>query len=152
MVASKEVEEGAHSAAAWAASEPVAARAEVERLAIEAVMQAERALGFEPVDIGQENRGYDIESRDPRSERLRLIEVKGRARGADTVTATRNELLCGLNAQDTSTYILALVEVEAGRALQPRYVRRPFDRKPDSNAISINYSLQQLLALSTSAC
>jgi hypothetical protein len=45
-----------------------AARAEIERLAIEAVMQAERALGFQPIDVGDENRGYDIESRDPRTE------------------------------------------------------------------------------------
>lgn len=55
-------------------------------------------------------------ARDPTSERLRPIEVKGRARGAETIAVTRNELLCGLNAQEISTYILALVEVEAGRA------------------------------------
>jgi hypothetical protein len=65
---------------------------------------------------------------------------------------TRNELLCGLNAQETSTYILALVEVEDGHASAPRYVRRPFDCEPDSGAVSINYSLQQLLARSASAC
>jgi uncharacterized protein DUF3883 len=81
-----------------------------------------------------------------------LIEVKGRAKNADTVTVTRNELLCGLNAQDTSTYILALVEVENGCASEPRYLRRPFDREPDSDAIAVTYNLQQLLARSTSAC
>jgi hypothetical protein len=103
-----------------------AARAEIERLAIEAVMRTERALGFEPVDVGAENRGYDIESRDPPTDRLRLIEVKGRVRGAETVTVTRNELLCGLNAQETSTYILARRGREwrrIGAALRPPAVR-----------------------------
>jgi hypothetical protein len=52
--------------------------------------------------------------------------VKGRVHGAETVTVTRNELLCGLNAQETSTYILALVEVENRCASEPRYVRRSF--------------------------
>jgi hypothetical protein len=65
---------------------------------------------------------------------------------------TRNEPLCGLNAQETSTYILALVEVEDMCASEPRYVRRPFDREPDSGAVSVTYSLQQLLARSASAC
>jgi hypothetical protein len=128
-----------------------AARAEVERLAVEAVMQAERALGFVPVDVGDENRGYDIESRDA-SDRLRLIEVKGRVRGAETITVTRNELLCGLNAQETSTYILALVEVEDGRASEPRYVRRPFDREPGSDVVSVNCALRRLLARATTPC
>lgn len=128
------------------------ARAEVEGLSVEAVMQAERALGFEPIDVGDENRGYDIESRDSGSKRLRLIEVKGRRKGADKVTLTRNEVLCGLNAQDTSTYILALVEVDDGRAEEPHYVRHPFHREPDSGAVAVAYDLQRLLARSTPAC
>ena len=41
------------------------ARAEIERIAMEAVADAERALGNEPQDVSKENRGYDIESRDP---------------------------------------------------------------------------------------
>ena len=40
-------------------------RAEIETLAMEAVMAQERSLGFEPHDVSSENRGYDIESRDP---------------------------------------------------------------------------------------
>ena len=39
-----------------------AARAEVERLAMEAVMSVEHALGFEPRDVSADNLGYDIES------------------------------------------------------------------------------------------
>ena len=41
-----------------------ATRAEVEAKAMQAVMDRERELGFEPVDVSSEDRGYDIESRD----------------------------------------------------------------------------------------
>ncbi len=47
-------------------------------------MEAERSLGCEPRDVGAEKLGYDIESRDPKREMLRFIEVKGRVEGATT--------------------------------------------------------------------
>ena len=48
-------------------SDDPGARAEIEKLAMEAVMAAETALGNVPKDVSAEKRGYDIESRDPRS-------------------------------------------------------------------------------------
>ena len=54
--------------------------ARIEMLAMQAVMEAERKLGFEPHDISKEKRGYDIESNVPNSGKLRFIEVKGRVR------------------------------------------------------------------------
>jgi hypothetical protein len=46
-------------------------------------------------------------------------------------------------------FILALVEVEDDdQAHDPRYVRRPFEKEPDSLAISVNYDLEELLARS----
>ncbi len=90
--------------------------------------------------------GYDIESRVPGTGRLRFIEVKGRAAGADTVTVTKNEILTGLNKPDE--YILAIVEVD-GEAAEPRYVRRPFHNQPDFEVTSANYKLSDLLARST---
>ncbi len=118
------------------------ARAEVERIAMEAVAAAERALGNEPKDVSKENRGYDIESRDPRSGGLRFIEVKGRAEGQDTVTVSRNEILTGLNTPEA--FILAIVVVAGGEAQEPSYVRRPFTREPDFGATSVTYKLREL--------
>src|SRR5205085_2794343 len=57
--------------------------ARVEWLAMDAVMEAERRLGYCPRDVGAQNLGYDVESAAPASGRLRFIEVKGRAKGAD---------------------------------------------------------------------
>jgi len=113
----------------------------VERLAVDAVMDAERALGHEPRDVGKEKLGYDVESAMPGG-RLRFIEVKGRVAGAETVTVTRNEILTALNKPDD--FILAIVEVE-GTARPPRYVRRPFQREPDFGATAVVYKLGELL-------
>jgi superfamily II DNA or RNA helicase len=116
-------------------------RRRIELLAMEAVMAAERALGHEPRDVSAAKVGYDIESRDPKTERLRFIEVKGRVAGAETVTITRNEILTGLNKPED--FILALVLVE-GEETTVRYLRRPFTNEPDFGATSVNYGLAEL--------
>ena len=108
------------------------------------VMQAERELGFEPVDRETEKLGYDIESRAPGSGGLRFIEVKGRVAGAATVTVTKNEILYSLNKPDE--YILAIVEFLDADAHRVHYVRRPFRREPDFGVTSVNYDLAELLA------
>ena len=59
----------------------------------EIIMEVERSLGYEPTDREFEKRGYDIESRDPATGRLRFLEVKGRITGAPAITVTRNEIL-----------------------------------------------------------
>lgn len=114
----------------------------VEKLAMEAVMAAERSLGFEAVDVSQAKCGYDIESRVPGDGRLRFIEVKGRVRGADTVTVTKNEILTALNKPES--YILALAEVQGDRVTGIRYVREPFRREPDFGVTSVNYDWNEL--------
>jgi len=108
------------------------------------VMEIERSLGCEPMDREADHLGYDIESRDPRTGRLRFIEVKGRVAGATTVTVTKNEILTSLNKPDD--YILAIVELLDGNEHRVHYVRRPFRREPDFGVTSVNYDLAELLA------
>jgi SNF2 family DNA or RNA helicase len=113
----------------------------------DAVMEVERALGFEPVDRELDRLGYDIESRilnGADKGRLRFIEVKGRASGAETVTVTKNEILTSLNKPDD--FILALVEFLDAERHRVRYVRQPFRREPDFGVTSVNYDFSQLLA------
>lgn len=117
--------------------------ARIERLALEVVLETERRLGFQPVDVSSEKRGYDVESHVPGTGRLRFIEVKGRVAGARTVTVTKNEILTGLNKPDD--YILAIVEVD-GDDGRPWYVRQPFGREPDFGVTSVNYDLGEMLA------
>ena len=63
---------------------------EVERIAMEAVMAFERKAGWDPLDVHEENRGYDILSRHPETGLERAIEVKG-CGGVDAVCLTRHE-------------------------------------------------------------
>ena len=108
------------------------------------VMELERSLGFEPVDREYEKLGYDIESRDPHTGKLRFIEVKGRISGAETITVTRNEILYSLNKPDD--FILAIVEFMENNGHRAHYLRRPFQREPDFGVTSVNYSFAELLA------
>ena len=116
-----------------------------ERLAMQAVMESERRLGYIPRDVSDQNLGYDIESAIPNTGLLRFIEVKGRIRGAAVVTVTKNEILTCLNKPDE--YILAICLID-GKNVEVRHVRQPFIREPDFGATSVNYDLAGLLAQS----
>ena len=107
-------------------------------------MEVERSLGFEPVDREFEKLGYDIESRDPATGKLRFLEVKGRASSADTITVTSNEILYSLNKPEE--FILAIVEFLPDDSHRVHYVREPFRREPDFGVTSVNYDFADLLA------
>ncbi len=112
-----------------------------------AVMEIERALGFDPTDRELEKLGYDIESRVPGTGRLRFIEVKGRVAGAATITVTKNEILYSLNKPED--FILAIVEFVDESKHNVHYIRSPFQREPDFGVTSVNYDFQELLAKAT---
>jgi hypothetical protein len=73
------------------------------------------------------------------------IEVKGRAKDADTITVTRNEIIYAVNPGDK--FLLAIVLVGADDSVEgPFYVRTPFGGEPGWGVSSINYQLRALLA------
>jgi hypothetical protein len=86
----------------------------LEAIAMVHVMAAEAAAGRFPRDVSKENRGWDIESREPDG-RLRFIEVKGRKVGAATVCVSKNELLTCLNKREQ--YYLAIVVVDGDKVV-----------------------------------
>ncbi|MBU2763748.1 helicase-related protein [Acidithiobacillus caldus] len=124
------------------------ARAHVERLAMKVVMDTERALGHEVIDVSAQKCGWDVTSLpkavDGKLPPSRHIEVKGRAKGHSTITVTRNEILYGLNQQDK--FILAIVLVDGEQYEGPFYVMKPFTQEPDWAVTSINLDLDELLA------
>ncbi len=123
-------------------------RQRIERLAMQAVIDAERARGHTVIDVSHEKCGWDLTSLPPaiggRLPAPRHIEVKGRAKGAGTITVTRNEVLYGLN--QTDEFVLAVVLVEGNRTEGPYYVARPFSQEPDWAVSSINLDLNELLS------
>lgn len=124
------------------------ARARVERVAMQAVMNVERGLGHDVIDVSAQKCGWDVtsipKSLDGRIPPSRHIEVKGRAKGQTTITVTRNEIVYGLNQADK--FILAIVLVDGDTHEGPYYVRKPFTQEPDWAVTSINLDLDQLLA------
>lgn len=121
-----------------------------EYAAMATVMELEKSFGYKPRDVSRENVGYDIESMIPVLLRkldnptvLRFIEVKGRQKGATTVTVSKNEILTALNRPEE--YILAIVEVD-GEKRHTVYLKKTFTNAPDFTATSINYDIQELIA------
>ena len=117
-----------------------------EAIGMEAVMASERAAGRKPEDVSKHNRGWDIESVTPDGT-LILIEVKARARGAETLFMTRNEILQAKNAG--LAYHLAVVLHENGWADPPLYVSNPgpgFGDPGEFGDTHHTYPLRKLLA------
>jgi len=124
------------------------ARSRIERLAMEAVRRVEEARGCHVVDVSRDKCGWDLTSHPPAADHKppepRHIEVKGRVKGAATVTITRNEMLYAFNQGDK--FILAIVLVADDDSVAgPYYIRRPFDREPAWGVASINFKLSELL-------
>ena len=124
------------------------ARARVERMAMEAVMRSEHAMGHSVEDVSALKCGWDITGRPPevngKLPEPRHIEVKGRAKGQTTITVTRNEMLYGLNQADK--FLLAIVIVDGDNTEGPFYLREPFTEEPGWAVASVNLDLNELLA------
>lgn len=123
-------------------------RQTIEFAAMNAVIRIETAFGYRPKDVSGAKCGYDVESFIPESQRrrlqeyaLRFIEVKGRAKGATTVTVSKNEILTALNKPEE--FILAIVEVD-GERTHTTYLKRPFKNAPDFTATSVNFDIEDL--------
>ena len=128
------------------------ARSRIEQLAMNAVRVAEEARGCRVVDVSAQRCGWDITSYAPAMDgklpESRHIEVKGRTKGATSITVTRNEILYALNQADK--FILAIVLIGEGETIDgPHYVRKPFTKEPDWAESSSNLDLAKLLSIAT---
>jgi superfamily II DNA or RNA helicase len=131
--------------------EPPAEVERVEELAMAAVMEAERKAGRLPKDVHHLKLGYDVESREPETGRLRFIEVKGRRADADTVVITRNELLVALNKREDYYMAVALVRDDAVESLH--YIQDPLAHMLSGDVqfglVAMVLKLSELLSLET---
>jgi superfamily II DNA or RNA helicase len=123
-------------------------RQAVEFAAVKAVMDIETSFGFTPKDVSAAKCGYDVESHIPvalRTEKtapLRFIEVKGRTKGATSITVTKNEILTALNKPEE--FILAVVEV-SGEKTKTTYLKKPFKNAPDFSSRCVIHDITDLL-------
>src|SRR5262249_2401146 len=96
------------------------ARARIGGLALDAGRRGGEGRGCHVVDAPAQRGVWDITSYPPaqggKQPEARHIEVKGRVKGAGTVTITRNEMLYALNQSDK--FYLAIVLVGDGDAVE----------------------------------
>lgn len=124
------------------------ARKRIEMLAMNAVRDAEEARGCRVEDVSALKCGWDITSHPPaidgKLSESRHIEVKGRVKGATTVTVTRNEIFHSWNQGEK--YHLAIVLVGEDDSIEgPHYISHPFREEPGWGVASVNYDLKSLL-------
>ncbi|MBO2926451.1 helicase-related protein [Metapseudomonas otitidis] len=150
MIVSPELrpEDSEHSFCADAA-----ARRRIEHLAMQAVIEAERALGHMAHDVSAEKCGWDITAivhgHGDSACIERRIEVKGRAKGQSTITVTRNEISQALDHPEQ--FILAVALIAPDDQIEgPYYIRNPFEQKPDWAETSRSLDLDLLLQRSVS--
>ena len=165
-----------------------AARAKIEKLAMEAVIKSQESSGYRCVDVSAKKCGWDLTSypKDttncefgmengevkrncefgivneekegslgnssfsnsqftiPNSQFSLHIEVKGRAKGVQSITVTYNEILSAFNQGDK--FVLAIVLVDENDQTEgPYYIKRPFTKEPENGVASINYYLGELI-------
>ncbi len=127
-------------------------RQSVEYAAMNAVIQIEKKMGYQPKDVSAAKCGYDVESYIPDGMRdrlaayanaLRFIEVKGRTKGATTVTVSKNEILTALNKPNE--FILAIVEVD-GDDTHTVYLHHKFKENPEFSTDCVTFNIQNLIA------
>jgi superfamily II DNA or RNA helicase len=127
-----------------------AVRKRTEMLAMDAVRRVEEGRGCRVIDVSGEKCGWDLTSYPPevdgRIPEARHIEVKGRQKGADTLTVTRNEILYALNQADKFILAIVLVDESEDAAEGPYYLRNPFDAEPGWGVASWNIEIKALLA------
>lgn len=109
---------------------------EIERRAVDLVLECERRLGRVPTEMPHNNKGFDIRSIGPDGSSI-IIEVKGRIAGADGFFITYSEVREGLNSGDR--HRLAMVEVSPDGPAHDRvrYVRNAFTGY-DSGSLAVN--------------
>jgi hypothetical protein len=139
---------GEPTAAGSAFSTDPEARSRIEQIAMNAVRQIEEARGCRVVDVSAQKCGWDITAYAPivdgRLPEARHIEVKGRVKGATTVTVTKNEIFESWN--QGNKYHLAIVLVGENDSVEGlHYVPHPFKEEPGWGVASVNYDLKALL-------
>jgi hypothetical protein len=126
-----------------------AVKKRTELLAMGAVRRVEEARGCKVVDVAAEKCGWDLTSYPPAVDgklpEARHIEVKGRLRGADTITVTRNEILYALNQADKFILAIVFVDEHSDAVEGPYYLRNPFDAEPGWGVSSWNIEIKALL-------
>lgn len=109
----------------------------IQKKAIDAVLHAEASQGFEPENVSNQHRGYDILSFDRQNKSYRFIKAKGYSTGSKDVITSLNK---------PSSYYIALVRIDGEENGEVVYVQNPFVIDPKFNYTIYPFEIQKLLA------
>ncbi len=109
---------------------------EVERRAVDLVLDCERRLGRVPTEMPHNNKGFDIRSVGPDGSAI-IIEVKGRIAGADGFFITYSEVREGVNSGDRHRLAMVEVSPDGPEHDRVRYVRNAFAGY-ESGSLAVN--------------
>jgi SNF2 family DNA or RNA helicase len=110
---------------------------------INIIMEIERNRGFHPINRESEKLGYEIESKEVSTGKLRFIKVKKCDFGATSISITKNEMLYSLNKPDE--FILAVVEFRSDGEHKCYYIRNFCRSELDFGVANVNYNLEELM-------
>ncbi len=103
----------------------VESRKLVERRAVDLVLSQERELGRHPIEMPQNNRGYDVRSTS-RTGEIIYLEVKGRIAGSETFTITASEVSFAQTQGGSHRLALVSVSPEGAAFDEVRYLSDAF--------------------------
>ena len=126
-----------------AASVDPAVKAETDRRAVAAVIEAERALGRVPEEQAHSNPGYDVLSTDPATGACYFIEVKGHLPSTEQISVSRRQV--GQSHNNRDRWRLAVVSVPEDPDATPEvhYLIDPFKNvtlHPAQTSVPLNVS------------
>lgn len=122
----------------------------VERRAVDLVLDHEKSLGRTPVEMPQNNRGFDIKSVHPSGE-VTYIEVKGRIEGSDTFTVTASEISFAQTQGKSHRLAIVMVSTNGASKDEIRYLSEAFHGiQLSQGTASINFRWADYWALGTS--
>jgi hypothetical protein len=119
---------------------------ETEAAAMRVVMEHERTLGRQVLDVHEKNLGYDVTSLDPTSGEIRLIEVKGLAASGGPILLTPNERRIAEDRRDC--YWLYVVTDCATTPVLREPIRDPA-RFPWHEAVKVQHYWLEVDAMAT---
>jgi superfamily II DNA or RNA helicase len=100
---------------------------DTDRRAVAAVMAAERAIGRKPVEQDHNNPGFDILSKDPKTQIVYQIEVKGHRPGTPDVYVKARQVRQAKQNPDRFRLAVVAVPNEPDGETAVCYYLRPFD-------------------------
>lgn len=122
-------------------------RDHIDQIAVAAVMELERHLGHQPLEMSHDNVGYDISTELENGQQL-YLEVKGKGPETEVLQVSRSQI--NFSQLQNERFILAVVTTDTTEARSVYYVPQPFRDLVlplPKSVLSVTFNLAQIVSL-----